>query len=309
VRVTLRVTQPGQLCNAVEVISGGGLRASDRACVTAVSSGAPAGATPTPPVAGQQPSISIRKTGPTTKNEGENADFSITVTNTGPVPLTQIKVSDNYDRSLDPVSLTEGFSFVGDDIVWVIDQLPVGQSAGLQINCRCLSPVARACNRVTVTSREGARADDEACLEIRQGAAATGAPPAAASANTATAGNLTLTIADLRDQVQAGNELTYEVKVKNNGTTPVQSIAVTVTAPPELTPVTNGSGGPSLPTIEGQTVRFRPFNDLRPGQTATYQVRMRANRAGTARVRAQLQAGAGQRPITADETTTIFAPS
>jgi uncharacterized repeat protein (TIGR01451 family) len=312
INVDFRVTQPGQLCNVVELVSAGGLRASDRFCVTATSSGAPRGASPVPPAAGQQPAIAIRKTGPTAKTEGENAEFSITITNTGPVPLTQLQVTDNYDRSLDPVSLTDGYRFVGDDIIWNIDQLPVGQSVRLEINCRCISAAARACNRVAVTAREGARADDEACLEVRAratGAAPAAAAPAATSINSATAGALQLTIADLRDQVAVGNELTYEVKVTNSGQATVQQIVLAVTAPAEMTPVSNGSGGPSRFDISGQNVRFQPFKEIRAGETLTYQVRMKANRAGTARVRAQLQAGGSSRPVTAEETTTIFAPS
>ena len=308
VRVVLRVTQPGQLCNTAEVVSAGGLRASGRACVTATSTGAPATGGPAP-VTGQQPAISIRKTGPTVKNEGENADFSITITNTGSVRLTQIKVSDNYDRALDPVSLTDGYRFVGDDIVWLIDELPVGKSVALEINCRCVSSVARACNRTSVTTAEGARADDEACLEVRgrSGGGATSTP--ATGTSTATTGNLSLTIADLRDQVAVGKELTYEIKVSNNGRVADQRVELSVTAPPEMTPITNGSGGPSRFSIDGQSVRFLPFGEIQPNQTLSYQVRMRANRAGIAHVRAELRSGGSARPITAEETTTIFAPS
>lgn len=309
VSVTFRVTQPGQLCNAVEVVSAGGLRAGDRACVTATSTGAPPTAGTPSPIAGQQPAISIRKIGPTVKNEGEDAEFSITITNTGPVRLTRIKVSDNYDRALDPVSLTDGYSFVGDDIVWEIDELPVGKSVGLEINCRCVASAPRACNRVTVTTAEGARADSEACLEVRPRTGGTAPRPApTAGPSTATAGNLTLSIADLRDQIAVGNEVTYELKITNNGRAADQQVVVSVTAPAEMTPISNGSGGPARFTISGQSVRFEPFGEIRPGETLTYQVRMRANRAGTARVRAQLQTRGTTRPIAAEETTTVFAP-
>lgn len=303
VAVKFRVTQPGQLCNEVEVRSAGGLTGRGRACVIATADGAPA-ANP----GGSQPAISVRKTGPTTKNVGETAEFTITITNTGSLPLSQLKISDNYDRTLEPDSLTDGYRFIGDDIEWVIDELPPGRAVVLEINCKCLLPAARACNRVTVTTREGARADHEACLEIRAAGAGAAAGPAA-GANTATSGNLELKIADLRDQVGVGNEVTYEVQVRNTGTTADQQVVVSITASAELTPVLSGSGGPSRFTIEGQTIKFLPFAEIRPGESIPYQVRMRANRAGTARVRAQLQSRGSPRPITAEESTTIFAAS
>lgn len=293
VAVTFRVTRPGQLCNTVEVRSAGGLRASQRACVNASGTAIPGGA-------GDQPSISVRKTGPATRPVGEIASFTITVANNGRVPLTQVRVSDNYDPMLEPDTVTGGYEFVGDDIVWTIPEVQPGASFALEVNCRCLSPSNRACNRVTVTTREGARGESEACVEIRPAAAAGGD-----GANSATSGNLTLTIADLRDPVAVGNDVTYEIRVVNNGATADQQAVITVTAPPELTPV-SGTGA-ARGDIDGQTVRFQPFGEIRAGDTIRYQVRMRANRPGAARVRVQLQTRGSPRPIVAEEATTIVA--
>ena len=118
-----------------------------------------------------------------------------------------------------------------------------------------------------------------------------------------------MTIADLRDPIAVGNEVTYDVRVINNGSAADQQVVVTVTAPPEMTPVLAGSGGPKAPTIEGQTMKFAALPEIRPGETIRYQVRMRGNRAGTARVRVQLQTRGISRPISAEETTAIVAPN
>ncbi|MBL9125901.1 MAG: hypothetical protein JNG90_19825, partial [Planctomycetaceae bacterium] len=61
-------------------------------------------------------------------------------------------------------------------------------------------------------------------------------------------------------------------------------------------------------SIEGQTLRFQPLPEIRPGETILYQVRMRANQPGTARVRVQLQTRGTTRPVAAEETTSIYAP-
>ena len=302
VSVDFRVISPGQLCNDVEVRTAGGLSGRNRACVTAVASGGAA------PAAIQPASITVRKVGPTVKTVGETAEFKITVTNNGTGTLTQVKVSDTYDRTLDPVTLTDNFRFVGDSIEWTMPELPPGKSVVFEINCKCIGIVPRACNRVTVTSPEGARGESEACLEIRPASAA-GAPAAGTSPNTATAGSLQLTITELQDPIAVGKEVTYDVRVTNNGTTPDQQVAVALTAPPEMTPLSAGSGGATAFRIEGQTINFAPFPEIRAGQTIHFQIRMRANQAGTARVQAQLQSRGASRPVSAVETTTIIGPN
>lgn len=300
ISVEFQVIRPGQLCNEVEVRSTGGLVGKNRACLNAIAGGIA-------PAAIQAASITVRKVGPTIRNVGETAEFTITVTNNGTGTLTQLKVSDTYDRTLDPLTLTDGYRFVGDNIEWIIPELPAGRSVALEINCKCIGAVARACNRVTVTSPEGARGESEACLEVRPASAPAAAGPDAA--NAATAGSLQLTIADLRDQIAVGNEVTYDVRVTNSGTAPDQQVVVVVTAPAEMTPISAGSGGPKGFTIDGQSMKFAALPEIRPGETVRYQIRMRANRAGTARVRAQMQTSGTQRPISAEETTTIFAPN
>jgi uncharacterized repeat protein (TIGR01451 family) len=157
-----------------------------------------------------------------------------------------------------------------------------------------------------VTSPEGARGESEACLEVRPAST-----PAAgsAAATSATPGGLQLTIADLRDQIAVGNEVTYDVRVINGTTAPDQQVVVTVTAPPEMTPISAGSGGATGFKIDGQTMTFAALPEIRPGETVRYQIRMRANQPGTARIRAQLQTRGTPRPISTEETTTIFAPN
>ncbi|MBX7073234.1 MAG: DUF11 domain-containing protein [Pirellulales bacterium] len=299
VAITLRAVQAGQQCNSVDVVGAGGILGSARKCVTVAA--APGGPPPPPTVPpGVTPTISVTKTGPASVNVGEMADFDIYVKNTGTVTVNELKVADNYDLALDPVQATRGYSFVGDDIVWLIDTLPPGKDFRLQIRCRCQKAIGRACNRVTVTTREEARADSEACLEIRPGQAAPPAQPGQPAAS-----NLQVTIVDLRDPVAAGREVDYEVRVTNRGTTPDQQVRVTVSAPLEMTPLGPGTSGPARADLVGQRVEFRPFPQLEPNATLTYRVRMRAQRAGTVRVGVQVTSQGMPRGASADTETTI----
>ncbi|MBX7167405.1 MAG: DUF11 domain-containing protein [Pirellulales bacterium] len=313
VQVRFRVTQPGQLCHTVEVTGAGGVSGSARGCVTAVTSPAPGVPLPPPPPAGStqpppgQPSpaappgtttpgtasagqarVQITKTGPTQRPAGGVAEFVIVVTNSGPVPLTDVKIVDNYDPSLVPTMATAGRELVGQDLVWRIPQLGPGEARKLEVHCRCDQPVAQACNRVIVTAAEGVRADAQACLSV--GAAQSGA---------------TVSIVDLNDPVAINQELQYDVQVTNPGQTPDQDVVLTIDLPSQLTPVTIGTGGPTGYRIEGRIVRFQPLPQLAPGEVRNFRLRVRAVQPGAVEVRATVSSRLVPQGTSVSEQTTI----
>jgi uncharacterized repeat protein (TIGR01451 family) len=288
--ITLRAMQAGRLCNNVEVLSAQAAMASAQACVTAAA-----------PAPGQAPSIQLQKTGPSALTVGEVAEFNIVITNNGPVAVNDLKVTDNYDVALDPVRATDGYAFVGDDLVWRIDTLPPGRQVRLQIHCRCQQPIARACNRVTVTTREGARADGEACLEIRP-ATSTTPPPA----NGATAGRLNVTVTDRYDPVTAGREVVYEIRINNPGPGPARQIRVRADASPDIQPIAAGTSGPTRVTFPNQQrVEFAEYPELAANSQLVFLVNVRAQRPGTGRLSVQVSS-AGAAAETAEATTTII---
>ncbi|MBX9791967.1 MAG: DUF11 domain-containing protein [Pirellulales bacterium] len=291
--VTLRAIAAGQQCNSVDVRDASGPRATARACVNVVEGAVapPAGA---PAAGGPQPSVAVEKTGPTSVRVGEDALFDITITNNGAVAVNEIRVVDNYDPALTAVAASDKSTTVGRDLVWVIDTLPPGRRAKLQVQCRGVQPAANACNRVTVTTREGARADDDACLQVVEAAAGGGGS------------GLRLTITDRRDPVAVGQEGTYEIRVTNGGQAAERDVVMIATAPAEMTPI-DIAGGPSGMSINGQQIIFEPVRELGPGQALTYQVRMRANRPAQVRVQAQVTSAGQAQPLLAAEETTLVA--
>jgi uncharacterized repeat protein (TIGR01451 family) len=301
ISVKFQAVAPGQQCNSVEVSGQGALRASGQACVNVIPSAAPpttpppAAAPPaTPPVQpaqpGVKPTLAVKKNGPTRQSVGDVAQFTMDITNTGSVSANNLKIADNYDLALDPVGATDGHSFAGDDLIWVVDTLPPGKTIRFEVNCRCVSPATNACNRVTVTSQEGARADDDACLEI--------VGPAAP---------LTLAVSDLRDPVAMGNETTYEVLVTNPNSVADSNVQVTVTLSPQVTPTTLGSSGPSSYNLQGQTVQFNPVPTLAAGGTLMFRIQARGVQAGSGTLHAQVTSANSPAPVTADQSTTVLA--
>lgn len=283
--VTLEVTQPGKLCNTAEVHGANGLLASGQACLTAAAeaTGGAAGAAP--------PKLTVTKDGPPRKEVDELAEFVITVKNDGDVPATGITVTDHYDPALQADSATENYRPQGEDLIWTIDALQPGEDSRLIVVCRCLDPADNTCNRVTVVSPEGARAQAEACLQV-----------------TPRGSGVVATIAEDRDPVAVGNETTFSIHVENRGAAPATRVAVAITLPDELAAVADGAKGPTKETISGQAVRFAPVARLAAGQALDFQVRASAVAAGSGVAEVQVTTQGAKQPIVAQETTVVVGP-
>ena len=296
VNVRLRVVQEGRWCNNMELSGDGGIRGSAQACLTAIAATMPAApptvVTPppsTPSTTGAVPVLLIRKTAAKTQaGVGDTVLFNIEIENRGQVAATNVRLADNYDISLTPTQATNGWQAAGNDLFWTLPSLAPGQVLGYQIECRCQAPAARACNRATLTCREGVRADTEACLAI-----------------TGQQNTLTIDVRDLTDPAPVGNEVIYEVTVRNLANVSDRNVAVTVALPTQMTP---GSGhtGPTQFSVDNRTIRFNPLAELRPGEAQTYRVVGIARERGSAVATASAVSQAQQSPILATTSTNVF---
>jgi len=295
--VTFRAARAGRLCHDVEVTGAGGIRVTGRGCVT-VSRTTPEQPAPLQPEPTGQAAVSVEKSGPSISEVDKRAEFVVIVTNTGQQTLTNVKVVDHYDASLAPDMATEGYQFDADsrELSWTIDTLSPGRSTRLRVECRCKEVALQACNRVTVATEQGPRAEDQACLRIS---------PAAAVLPSMS--GLAMSVVDLRDPVSVGKEFTYEIRVTNNAQTSDRQVTLLVTVPDQMLVVRLGTSGPSKYDVDGQTIRFEPVAEIRSGETITYRVRVLAQQPGEVQLRAQLTSQNVQQAITVEESTQVFA--
>jgi len=235
--------------------------------------------------------VSVRVTAPREVTEGEVARFFIDVTNTGEQTLTNVEVVNRYDPELSPSAASDEYRIRGTSLSWTLDRLAVGQTMPLELHCDCQRAAEAACNRVTVTSAEGAQAQGEACVKIRP------AP-----------GELSIAVADLRDPVAVKKGLTYEVRVTNRGRTSARSLALTATIPEGMIPDPIGTSGPPGVEyfIQGQTVQFKALGEIAPGESATYRLRVCALRPGKQTFHVELRSPALLAPLTEEEVTEVF---
>lgn len=110
-----------------------------------------------------------------------------------------------------------------------------------------------------------------------------------------------LEVIDLKDPVLAGGEVTYEIRVLNQGTEPLSRIQLTGTLEDSQRYV-SGSGATE---VLGAETLFNPriLERLEPGQEATWRVTVRAEKAADVRFKVELRADQFERPIAETEAT------
>ena len=306
IETTLRMTGTGRLCHTVEVTGDGGIRAVAEACVEVSQDGFAPGSVPTeapqPPLDGTatdgQSAIQVVKKliGPAVMNVGQTAEFYIEVTNTGSQTRTGVMIVDQYDAALKPVSATKGSQLANQRLTWTIDSLAPGDRQRFDVDCQGLGPSTRACNRVTVTSREGDRVEAEACVEIRAGQLGGGQP----------GGGLAMTVRDVPDQITAGRGVTYRIEITNDGPMPQTNVLVEAVVPDGMSPSPIGISGRTRPTIAGQTIRFAPIAEMAPGAKELYYIRANTRQPGEYTFSATLRGDGLAQPLTVTEQTTVF---
>ncbi len=306
--VDFQVAKAGVLSHTVEVTGPAGLRASQKKYLTAVEGQVPPfgptppGPTPpgpTPPP-GVRDQISLKLSADRTwATVGQRVLFTIDVGNERLQALTSVKVTASLDPALKPAEATENFQKEATGLSWTLPTLTSAEPRQFQISCTCQQEAAYAAIRVQVTSQQGAQAQDSLSVAIRPAGAA--APGPAAPGTT----GLTVSIRTMSEPVAVGRELTYIVKVGNEGPRDENQVALTVELPPEMILNRLVTTGPTQPSVKGQTVTFDPKARVARGETLEYRVRAQARKPGKVRVQARVTSLDVREPVVDEVRTTI----
>jgi uncharacterized repeat protein (TIGR01451 family) len=279
------VLSSGRLCHDVTVRCSEGVEVTKRGCVDAVQ----------PPPRGQ-PGLSVDKVGPRQTRVGDIALFKVVVKNTGEVPLTNLEVVDEYDRSLSPQPLRQGFEIVNGRIVWQIPRLEVGASETFEVQCTCQAAANSACGLVKVTDDSGLMMVDDACVEVRD---VEGAGGGGSAIGPDLDGTLRLAIVAFSDPVRASQRATYQILVKNRAQTPELQVQLRVVFPPELAPdvaaITNSANVRS--SMVGNELRFDPIAQVRPDEDLEFLIPVDVLKPGVVNIVAQLASQAVTTPV------------
>jgi uncharacterized repeat protein (TIGR01451 family) len=123
------------------------------------------------------------------------------------------------------------------------------------------------------------------------------------------ADGLTMSVVGSGNPVSVNKELTYHIQVVNNGAASQRQVSLTTTVPEGMVFNPIGTQGPDSTdfVIEGRTIRFKPITELRPGQSLTYRVRVRAKQLGRKFLfHAELSTSTTSQPLVKEESTEVI---
>jgi uncharacterized repeat protein (TIGR01451 family) len=115
---------------------------------------------------------------------------------------------------------------------------------------------------------------------------------------------LMLECVDSVDPVPVGEHTTYTITVKNQGSGIDKNVRVLATLPEEETFIS--ATGATGAKRDGRTLRFDPVAALAPGETVTWKVEARAERAADVRFRVELSSDWLTRPAVKEESTRLY---
>jgi uncharacterized repeat protein (TIGR01451 family) len=220
VKVTLKADTEGELMHCATV------SALPRAClVTTVG----------------RPRLTIKKSGPETALVGQEVPYSIVVQNTGNIVAKNVVVTDTVPEGLSSAGGQRQLTFdVGDLAPGAAKTIPVPLKADKR---------GKVCNKATVASSDGAKADSEVCTTIVQAGV-----------------KVTKTAKDKTTFVNRA--ASYEILVENTGDTDLSGVVLTDTSA-EPTVIATAEGA----TVNANTAIWN-IGELKAGTKQTFTVKV-----------------------------------
>ena len=113
-----------------------------------------------------------------------------------------------------------------------------------------------------------------------------------------------LEVVDRVDPVPVGENTTYEIYVKNQGSAADDNVELTATLPDAVEFVE--ASGDSQVTADGNTVRFQKIPTVAPGDVLSWEVTVKAKSVEKVRFRIELTSEANKRPVFELEPTNLY---
>jgi uncharacterized repeat protein (TIGR01451 family) len=263
--------QQGRQVNEFWVTGDGGLRASGCAAVNVT-----------------QPMLVLRQSGPQRRFLEREAEFHLQVANPGTAVTNDVHVLDVLTGGLEFISASDGGTYDAGTrtIQWRLPALEPGHKHDLVVR---VVPKAAGdlATKALAKADRGLEAHSEVVTHVE------GMPA------------LTLEVADMDDPIEVGAETTYEIRVKNQGTTAGSNVQVTAIVPDGM--AIRDASGPVPHHIDGAQVVFDKLHEVAPRGDAVYRVRVVGQKPGDLRFKVQLMADHLSRPVCEEESTRVYS--
>ncbi len=232
-----------------------------------------------------QPVLAITKTGPEKLFLGRPVSYEIKLTNKGDGVAKDVVIEDAIPAGVTAPKPSDAGVISGSKALWRVGTLAPNASKTVSISYMP-SQIAALSNTASATAycADGVRA----------------------SASTTVSGiaAILLEVIDVDDPIALGDEETYIIVATNQGTMPDTNISIVCTLEENFQYVS--SGGATTGTLTGNTITFAPLPSLAPKAKATWQVKLKALKAGDVRIRVEMNTDQLGRPVVETEATHIY---
>jgi len=205
--------------------------------------------------------LDITKTGTASLEQGEQATYTITVTNNGVAPAANTVITDTIPVGLSYASSVPAGTVSGQTVTWNVGTLAVGASTTVTLTVNA-DTVGNFINAAVATATDTASVTDTADTEVL-------APPPPLVPD------VSITKTGIATPLYINQNGDFTITVTNNGETELTNVVVTDTIPTVLTYVSASPAG----TVAGKTVTWN-VGTLAVGASRTLTLRCMGNALG-----------------------------
>lgn len=257
------------------------------------------------------PELDVQISGPRAFKVGEGANFDVIVQNTSDVPARNVVLNVDPGKNADVTRAGQGDARDGGRTYrYNIGDLEAGGEQSVSISLDAKRQQGNqdqddeeqdSQRQQTVQIQATAKA---LCEREQQEDTAVAEAQAEMQSRALRLTSLLLTVVDMDDVIPQGNNVTYRIRVRNQGSFPDKNVKVNLRLPSGLQ-FTEASG-PSDANANGRRVNLGTVDEIAPGETLEWQVTTTAESTGEQVVAGTLDSEALSRTIEAEEITTIY---
>jgi uncharacterized repeat protein (TIGR01451 family) len=269
-KLTMQGIAPGEAVNYLVATAAGGLIVESQTPVMILA-----------------PTLDLEIDGPKMRYLERKAVYQFSVGNSGNASAKDIRLSAQLPEGVDFVSTdSNGIYDPSKHIVhWALEELPAQQSGEIEL---VLLPKQAGDYQIRFTGQGSGDLNAQTFHEMTvQGIAA-----------------LCFEVTDLADPVEIGRDVTYEVRVANQGTKSSENVKVNVLLSKGMQLV-DASAPVQHQTIEGNLI-FGNLPELAPKEEQIYKIKAKCLEVGDHRIRVQVQSDDLQHPVTKEESTKVY---
>ena len=271
VTARVRAGATGSYQNTASASADGGLNANSNTTTTVVRNCA----------------LVITKDAPELRFLGRPVDYTITVRNTGDGVAKNVMLEDMLPAGATLISASNGGQSMGNKVSWSLGDIAPNGSATVTLSIQP-GTMGRLTNTATVTAYCCGSASASAETMIR------GIPA------------VLLEVVDDPDPVELGNEITYTIRVTNQGSADGTNIRVTAMTENGQEYVSSQGATGTNAAPGASTITFAPLPVLAPKAQATWTLRVRATGEGDKRFKVILQTDQIERDVTETESSHFY---